>query len=313
MLHSIAIACQGGGSHTAFTAGVLKRILREKENRFHIAALSGTSGGAICAAVAWYGLLLNDKNKAVELLDNFWQDTMAASLWDLLLNTSIVWTSRLRSFVPIPEINPSLVPLWTQELLQKMIEKQIDFSHIKTLFNQSSPHLLIGAVNLLTGAFKVFKNTEVTAQSLLASAAVPTLFSAVKIGEDLYWDGLFSHNPPLEGLTDIKPDEIWVIQINPLSRFSEPKSIDEIIDRRNELSANLSLEQELYFIEKINELLKNNLIADTAKYKHIQIRRIKMCRDLDYASKLERSPAFIKGMMSYGENEAEKFLTNLSL
>ena len=76
----VAIACQGGGTHTAFTAGVLKKLLREKEkHNYELVALSGTSGGSICALLTWYGLLTNDTNKAIELLDSFWKDNSANS------------------------------------------------------------------------------------------------------------------------------------------------------------------------------------------------------------------------------------------
>lgn len=71
MVKSVAIACQGGGSHTAFTAGALKRILREMDEKFNIVAFTGTSGGADCALLAWYGLLTGGKDKAIELLDSF--------------------------------------------------------------------------------------------------------------------------------------------------------------------------------------------------------------------------------------------------
>jgi predicted acylesterase/phospholipase RssA len=71
-----------------------------------------------------------------------------------------------------------------------------------------------------------------------------------------YWDGLFSQNPPVRELTDAGPDEIWVIQINPKELETEPRTVLEIADRRNELSGNLSLYQELHYIEKIDQLLE---------------------------------------------------------
>jgi NTE family protein len=93
----VAIACQGGGSHTAFTAGVLKKLLIEKaegKHDYEVVALSGTSGGAICALLSWYGLLMNDTNRAVELLDSFWRDNSASSLQDKLVNDWLLWTNR---------------------------------------------------------------------------------------------------------------------------------------------------------------------------------------------------------------------------
>jgi len=100
--------------------------------------------------------------------------------------------------------------------------------------------LLVGAVDVLSGQFNVFKNDEVNAEALLASAALLTLFRAVKIGDKLYWDGLFSQYPPVRDLTETAPDEIWVIQINPPHRTKEPTSIEEKRDRRNETRLKIS-------------------------------------------------------------------------
>jgi len=96
MVNKIAIACQGGGSHTAFTAGVLKRILKEKKRKFEIIGLSGTSGGAICALLVWYGLLKNDKKLSIENLDGFWADNSASSFWDSILNEWIQWALKCK-------------------------------------------------------------------------------------------------------------------------------------------------------------------------------------------------------------------------
>ena len=170
--------------------------------------------------------------------------------------------------------------------------------------------LLVGAVDVLSGQFNVFKNDEVSAEALLASAAIPTLFRAVKIGDKVYWDGLFSQNPPVRELTETSPDEIWVIQINPTHRPKEPTSIEEIRDRRNELAGNLSLEQETYFIRKINEFVSNKSFSND-KYKHIEVRRIRMLRDLNYSTKIERRLEFIRDLIAYGEHQAEDFLKGL--
>jgi NTE family protein len=305
----VAIACQGGGTHTAFTAGVLKRILQQPEPQFDIVALSGTSGGAISALLTWYGLLLGSKDIAVELLDSFWRDNSATSLWDIYLNNNLVWLSRLNSIFPLPEISPYTYPDWGQQRLKQLLEKHVKFEKIKELVNGSSPLFLVEAVNVLSGQFTIFRNAEVTVEAILASAAIPTLFRSVRIGQGVFWDGLFSQNPPIRELPDVKPDEIWIVQINPSASKNEPKSIEAIRDRRDELSGNLSLEQEIYFIEKINELLRNNFLAN-GKYQHIEVKRIRMLWDLDYSSKIDRNPGFIQELIAYGEKEAEAFLRN---
>jgi NTE family protein len=194
--------------------------------------------------------------------------------------------------------------------LKSLLNKHINFEKTKTLGKTSDRMLLVGAVDVLSGQFNVFKNDEVSVEALLASAAIPTLFRAVKIGGKVYWDGLFSQNPPVRELTETSPDEIWVIQINPPRRKKEPTSIEEIQDRRNELAGNLSLEQEIYFIRKINEFVNNKSFSND-KYKHIEVRRIRMLRDLNYSTKLERRLEFIRDLIAYGEHQAEDFLKGL--
>ncbi len=310
----VAVACQGGGSHTAFTAGVLKRLLKERSPKYEFIAFSGTSGGAICALLAWYALLTDDREKAAELLDSFWRENSANSHWEMILNDLFVESNRMQGMVAMPEVSPYLYPSWAQKRLREMLEQRVDFESLKELVTPSSPTLLVSAVDVLSGEFKVFKDDEVGVEALLASAAVPTLFRAVRIGEGVYWDGLFSQNPPISdfvrGMADAhtKPDEIWIIQINPNSRGQEPTSMVDILDRRNELAGNLSLNQEIRFIETINDLLP---YLPESKYKHVEVRRIEMLRRLDAASKLDRRPSFIQEMMDYGENQAERFLTDL--
>lgn len=114
-----------------------------------------------------------------------------------------------------------------------------------------------------------------------------------------------------------KPDEIWVVQINPERRSGEPTSMVEILDRRNELAGNISLRQEMFFIETVNKLIREDrLLGD--KYKLVEVRPpIEVGREeiggqpLDYASKLNRDPCFLEAMMAYGEKQAKDFLEGL--
>lgn len=322
-IRQVAIACQGGGSHASFTAGVLKKILKEqqslKEKGYEIGALSGTSGGAICALLAWSALLTNNEDKGVELLDSFWQDNAAHSFWEMLLNEWMIWLSR----ISMPEISPYFYPPWAKEYLKQLLVKHVDFEKIKQLLAEEfieksrpvKPALFVGAIEVCSGQFKVFKNAGITVEAILASAAIPSLYRAVWIENEVYWDGMFSQNPPIRNFVqDIdfheKPDEIWVIQIDPQTRKREPVSIEEIKDRRNELAGNLSLNQEKDFIKTVNRWLEKGFLPSD-KYKLVEIKEIEMGRDLDYASKLDRSPSFIYEMMAYGEEQAENFLKQL--
>jgi NTE family protein len=323
----VAIACQGGGSHTAFTAGALKRLLGD--DRYEVVGLSGTSGGAICALLAWCGLLgeggNGTPNGAAGLLDSFWQANSASAPYDRFWNDWIVWVNRLQGSVYAPAVSPYSTPLayWGQQRLRSMLEELVAFDEIQTPSQDSGPMLLVGAVDVCSGEFRAFnsRRDKIGADTILASTALPTLFRAVRAGDGVFWDGLFSQNPPVRELTEARPDEIWVIQIDPERRAEEPKSMVDILDRRNELAGNLSLYQELYFIEKINDLVdklgegespENKRLRIPGErgreYRHIKVRRIEMLKELDFASKLDRGPSFIRALMDYGEERAEKFL-----
>ena len=311
---TVAIACQGGGSHTAFTAGVLKKLLKEKDENnqdYEITGLSGTSGGAICALLAWYGLLTNDTDKAIRLLDSFWRDNSANSFQDKFLNDWLLQMNRLFSNIGgAPTISPYSYPSWGQDLLRNMLEKYVDFRSLKELAKPSSPLLLVGAVDICSGQFKAFKSRkgEITVDAILASAALPTLFRAVHTGGGVYWDGLFSQNPPIRDLCGDKPDEIWVIQINPETSESEPKRVPNMMDRREELAGNLSLNQEIFFIEKVNDWVREGVFSGTG-HKIVEVRRIPMLRrGLHSESKMNRDPRFIQGLIAHGEEQAEKFM-----
>ena len=314
----VAIACQGGGSHTAFTAGVLKRLLAEKRGEYEVVALSGTSGGAICAFLAWYALLDDDVEEAARLLDSFWRDNSAGTLQEKAVNDWFVWTNRLEGAIALPSVSPynTYLSVWAQDQLRRMLKRQqVDFEGLEQRAVSSDKLLLVGAVDVLSGEFKAFNslNDEVGIAPILASAALPTLFRAVQIGKGVYWDGLFSQNPPIRELCDAKPDEIWVIQVDPERRDREPKSMTDILDRRNELAGNLSLHQEIHFVEKLNQLVDKrgdgegpedkslHLPGEEKEYKIVGVRRTEM-------SKLDRSPSFVRKLMDYGDRRAGEFL-----
>jgi NTE family protein len=319
----VAIACQGGGSHTAFTAGVLKKLLRTEElKRYEVVGLSGTSGGAICALLAWHNLLRGDGAGAAEALDAFWRDNSATAPLEQIVNHWILWASNLQNFVAMPALSPYDNPFSVSALeeFKKMLERRVDFGKIEVQPEDSYPVLLIGAVDVLSGEFKTFNSRQdkITPETILASAAIPNFFRSVRPGDGgTYWDGLFSQNPPVRELTDEGPDEIWVVQINPKELETEPRTVLEIADRRNELSGNLSLYQELHSIEKIDQLLEEGLLSPDGRYKQIVVRVIELSRSrfpqsLGTASKANRDPRFIEDLMSHGEDRAEEFLAALA-
>lgn len=316
----VAIACQGGGSHTAFTAGVLSRLLQEAPSSYEVVGLSGTSGGAVCALLAWYALRDGDPAGAAALLAEFWADNSATTPLEQIVNATIMMAGDLQQFFVAPEISPydNVLSESAAEEFKQMLRRRVDFERLGTASGDGEPLLLVGAVDVLSGEFRVFdsRRDRISPETILASAAIPTLFRSVHLDGGTYWDGLFSQNPPIRELVDVHPDELWVIQINPKQRAGEPRTVLDIADRRNELAGNLSLYQELHFIEKIDQLLDEGLLAGGGKYKSIMVRVIELSpsrlpRSLGAASKLNRDPGFIRDLIAHGNEQAGEFLTAL--
>jgi NTE family protein len=311
----VAIACQGGGSHTAFTAGVLQEILSAwDETEYDLVGISGTSGGAFNALAMWYGLLTGDPDDAVEILDGIWDDIATDGAQDRWLNSMVTGLSRMESSgFALPTVSPSQVPgpELGKRRIRTVLERYIDFEEIPELCQQDAPELVVGTVNINAGVFETFTNEDVTVEAVLASAAVPNLFEAVKINGHYHWDGLFSQNPPIKDLMsqppEQKPEELWVIQVNPQKFEGEPTTSEVIADRRNELSGNISLNQELGFIKRINDWVENGKLPDD-EFIQTDIHRIEMGKRFHCSTKVDRSPDFLADLQDLGHKRAREFL-----
>ena len=309
---NVAIACQGGGSHAAFAAGLLSTLLSpEHRERYHLVGLSGTSGGAMCAALTWAGLIRGGPAEARRRLLEFWRDLEVHDLLDATLNTSGVWLANLPVTV---EVSPYLYEPLAEPRLRELLRRHLDLASLPASpLRRARPKLLIGATDIVSGLGVAFEGETLTYDDLIASAAIPPLFRAVHARGTLYWDGLFTRNPPIRELTKLpeRPDEIWVVQINPQGRAHEPRAMREIADRRNELSGNLALGQELYFVDKINELLTEHPELGV-RYQPIGIRLVELGLTLDYTSKFDRSEPLIEHLLEHGRERAEWFFEERS-
>jgi NTE family protein len=330
----IVLACQGGGSHTAFTSGVLRELLRRD---LDIRALSGTSGGAVCAYLAWTGLLQGGpagRELGIARLTEFWEGLKPHGLLETLTaNLTVDAVRAAGRFGFMVEVSPYLNPFEPGRELRALIDETVPPPLPAP--SPTAVRLLVSAADVNTGEFRIFRShpdgrvcaDEITSTTLLASAAVPTVFRAVHLEQHRYWDGLFAQNPPVRDLPDaarnegtdgLPPAEVWVITINPFTHRGEPRAVDDIRDRRNELAANISFAQEVQFIGKINELVRLGRLAGPAKAKYapIRIRAITMADEvgarLDYESKLSRDPALIDLLTEHGLARAREFLSTLT-
>ena len=200
-----------------FTAGALKALCHaQQRHNFEVVAVSGTSGGAVCAALVWYAHLKGEQPLWGRLM-KFWEENTAQSTAEHVINRFIVKSTRLvnAGLLPTLRFSPSspAVQMATQFMMsgqrkgfsdfKALLETHIDFAEIAAWGpDPHRPTLVIGAANVISGALEKFtsKREAITVEHILASCAVPNIFPAVRIGSEAYWDGLFSDNPPIEEL-----------------------------------------------------------------------------------------------------------------
>ncbi|MDU8941865.1 patatin-like phospholipase family protein [Ovoidimarina sediminis] len=320
----INLALQGGGAHGAFTWGVLDRLLDEED--IEIAAISGTSAGALNGAAFKAGMLKGGREGARENLDWLWAQVAARG--DLRMTT---W---MNAFSPAPG------------MIAQALEYSLPFSVIETASRVTSPYMLgpfyrnpldpivrrfaydricardapalfVSATNVRTGKIRVFEHEEITTEAILASACLPTLFQAVelddpKTGErEAFWDGGYAGNPALFPLFPAEfPDDIVVVNINPLERADLPVTPQDILNRINEVSFNSSLLRELRAIEFVRGLIAEGKV-EAGAMKNVLIHMIAdddLMRELSVATKLVPSPPVLAGLKAAGQAAAERFL-----
>lgn len=320
----INLALQGGGAHGAFTWGVLDRILQDE--RIEIAAISGTSAGAMNAAALKSGWISGGRDGARQNLDWLWgqlgavRDTpmtqwllgfappSAAISRTLEQSWAYAWADMLGRVT-----SPYAMGPFYQNPLRPVAEQL----HYDQVCAADGPQLFVGATNVRTGKIRVFAGDEITADALLASACLPSLFQAVEIedkktGEThAYWDGGYSGNPALFPLfaPDL-PDDIVIVNINPLERAELPRSPVEIQNRINEISFNSSLLRELRAIGFVKRLLSSGGLKP-GSMKDVLVHMIAddaLMNDLSLATKLSPGPVLLDRLKTAGQGAADRFL-----
>ena len=236
----INLALQGGGAHGAFTWGVLDHLL--DDGRLAVEGISGTSAGAVNAVMLADGLNRGGPEEARKRLADFWR---AASLGGDLPAVQRAITDKLFALWPgdgSPTFN--WLSAWSQQLspydvnplninpLSKLIERFVDF---EALHANTDLALYISATNVHTGRLRIFSGDKINAEVVMASAALPFIFRAVEIDGVPYWDGGYMGNPAIfPFLHATEAEDVLVVQINPVTRPTTPRSSAEIINRLNE-------------------------------------------------------------------------------
>jgi len=311
---TIDLALQGGGSHGAFTWGVLDRLLEEPWLR--IDAISGTSAGAMNAAVLADGWTEGGASGARRALDAYWDRVAKAAMFSPLQRSPIDhllgrWTldhspifvgfeMMARLFSPY-DLNPAgLHPL------QPILDESIDFGRLA----RSPIKLFITATNVRTGRGRIFRNGAITADVLLASGCLPTLFQAVEIDGEAYWDGGYAGNPTITPLVrESNAQDTILVQINPRERPGTPRSASEILNRLNEVSFNATLMKELRMIALLRQVADPGS-GEGARWAKMRTHRImtEMMIDLGYSSKMNAERAFLQMLREEGRRAADGFI-----
>lgn len=314
------LALQGGGAHGAFTWGVLDRLLEEGD--IDIAALSGTSAGALNAAALKAGMIAGGRQGARDSLAALWAqvanvgDFRMARWMQPFWSASRLMTDAVETAFPIsPQGIAAQVwspygwgPFWENPL--DPVVRRLDFSQV---CQSEGPRLFIGATNVRTGRIRIFEGPDLTPEALLASACLPTVFQAVTIEGESYWDGGYSGNPALFPLyaPDL-PDDIVIVSINPWRRDEVPMSPLDIQNRVNEISFHAALLGELRAVNFVKRLIAEGRM-ERGRMKDVLLHLIAddgLMTELSATSKLSPNPALIDRLFTAGRDACHTFLQN---
>lgn len=313
---NVSLALQGGGAHGAFTWGVLDYLL--EDGRLAIEAVTGASAGAMNAVVLVEGWLEGGRDGAREQLHNFWKrvsldggfSPVQRSLFDHFLNywtgaqaSAGLWGGALSQIASPYDFNPLDI-----NPLKDALNEMIDFERVRACRDTK---LFVSATNVWTGKIRVFSAPELTVDHVLASACLPTIFKAVEIEGEPYWDGGYTGNPALFPLFyQTEADDILLVQINPVERRSTPRTADEIRSRLTEVTFNSNLLYELRAIGFVRRLIDEGKLS-TDDYKRVLMHRIHGGEELDvYAasSRLDARWEFFRKLKDLGRAAARTWL-----
>lgn len=314
----INLALQGGGAHGAFTWGVLDRIL--DDDGIEIAAISGTSAGALNGAALKAGLIGGGRAEAKASLARLWGDVAKVS--DLRVSA---W---MQPFLPglqsLNQIAQSMTPVSAQGIAAQLyspyvwgpawrnpledIVRRLDFSKV---CHQEGPRLFVGATSVRTGRIRIFSGTEIAPEALMASACLPSVFQAVEIEGEAYRDGGYSGNPALFPLYDRSlPDDVVIVSLNPMEREGVPMTPMDIQNRINEISFNAALLGELRAVNFVRRLIAEGRLQK-GQMKNVLVHLIAddaLMNDLTATTKLSPSTALLERLRAAGHAAADRFL-----
>ena len=323
-LKRINLALQGGGAHGAFTWGVLCRLLHEDD--IEIAAISGTSAGALNAAALKSGWVANGREGAIENLEWLWgqigaiTDPVWAEWLSSLAPTAHLWAKAIEyspAYAALDMTTRMFSPYVYGPAMRNPLERIVNEFKYDAVCADDGPELNICATNVRSGKIRVFSGEEIMPEVIMASACLPSLFQAVEFADpqtgevEAFWDGGYTGNPALFPLfMPHLPDDILIVNINPLYRAELPTNSQSIQNRINEISFNSSLLRELRAIDFVKRLISTGAIAKNTM-KDVLVHMIAddaLMNDLNVATKTIPTPVILARLKEAGEQAADTFL-----
>ncbi|TVQ31768.1 MAG: patatin-like phospholipase family protein [Geminicoccaceae bacterium] len=316
---TLNLALQGGGAHGAFAWGVLDALLADP--RIAIEGISGTSAGAMNAAVVAYGLAKGGSEGARQALAEFWQGIAAVARFSPLQPTPLDrWLGHGNmefspGWVAFDAVSRMVSPYQFNPLdmnpLADVLCSVVDFEWLADRCAHDVVKLFLCASNVCSGKIKVFQREEISSRAVLASACLPFLFKAVEIDGEHYWDGGYMGNPPIFPLIyGVTCPDVLIVQLNPIALERVPTTPREIADRVNTLSFNSSLMREMRAIAFVTRLLDDGC-RELEGYKRLNLHAVeaeRIFRDLGVSSKLNADRAFLEWLFDLGQARGREWL-----
>ena len=312
----ISLALQGGGSHGAFTWGVMHRLISEP--RLYIDGLSGTSAGAMNATVFAGGFIAGQRQGAIDALERFWHRIgelcgLPRSFIGAIPGFGTGWqVDADPTFVAFDLMSriwsPSQLNPFNMNPLRKVLAETVDFAALR---RRPEVKLFVTASNVRTCKSRVFRTPELSVETLLASACLPLLFKAVEIEGEHYWDGGYLGNPAIHPLIhECASSDVVIVQINPLYRPDVPVTMRDILNRINEMTFNASLVREMHGIATLSSLIESGALEDE-RYTTVRFHQISAegaLAKLGALSKLNTERAFLQHLHDLGYETADRWI-----
>jgi NTE family protein len=313
----ISLALQGGGSHGAFTWGVMHRLISEP--RFYIDGLSGTSAGAMNAVVFADGFIKGSRQGAIDALAAFW-DRVAdlnrlprsfirgvpglSDSWQVDADPTFIAIDFLTRLWAPSQLNP-----FNMNPLRKVLSDLVDFEELR---RRTDVKLFITASNVRTCKSRLFRTADITVDTLLASACLPLMFKAVEIEGEHYWDGGYLGNPAIHPLiNECASSDVVIVQINPLNRPDVPATMRDILNRINEMTFNASLVREMFGIATVSSLIESGALEDD-RYTTVRFHQISAEAELakmGALSKINTERPFLEHLHALGYETADRWIS----